>query len=115
VNDPVFTRLVRVEGLVQGVGYRAFTRHWALRLNLSGWVRNCSDGAVEALLRGPASDVEAMLAQMRSGALEMFGCTGTNLDAIVPVAGITSVGFAFKDAATGCAATRKSCANSWPP
>ncbi len=55
----------------------------------------------------PSSELggtSAMLAQLRSGALEALGFTGTNLDAIVPVAGITSVGFAFKDAAAACAA-----------
>jgi acylphosphatase len=44
-------RLVVAEGAVQGVGYREFTRRAALRLGVSGWVRNRSDGAVEALLR----------------------------------------------------------------
>ncbi len=65
----VLVRYVVVEGLVQGVGYREFTRRWALRLNISGWVRNRRDGAVEALVRGAAADVEAMLAQMRRGPL----------------------------------------------
>ena len=37
-------RRVLVEGAVQGVGYREFTRRTALRLNVSGWVRNRSDG-----------------------------------------------------------------------
>ncbi len=46
-------RRVVVEGYVQGVGYREFTRRMALRLGVSGWVRNRSDGAVEALVRGP--------------------------------------------------------------
>jgi acylphosphatase len=60
-------RRALVEGLVQGVGYREFTRRWALRLGVSGWVRNRSDGAVEALVAGGAAAVEAMLAHMRVG------------------------------------------------
>ena len=56
-----------VEGAVQGVGYREFTRRAALRLNVSGWVRNRSDGAVEALVRGSPAAVEALLAEMRKG------------------------------------------------
>jgi acylphosphatase len=56
-----------VEGAVQGVGYREFTRRAALRLNISGWVRNRSDGAVEALVRGPPAGVEALIAEMRHG------------------------------------------------
>ena len=56
-----------VEGFVQGVGYRDFARRAALRLGVSGWVRNRSDGTVEALIAGAPADVEAMLAEMRRG------------------------------------------------
>ena len=60
-------RRVMVEGVVQGVGDREFTRRAALRLNVSGWVRNRSDGAVEALVRGSPASVEALIAEMRKG------------------------------------------------
>jgi acylphosphatase len=60
-------RRVVVEGSVQGVGYREFTRRAAMRQNVSGWVRNRSDGAVEALLRGSLEGVEALIAEMRRG------------------------------------------------
>jgi len=60
-------RRIVVEGAVQGVGYRDFTRRAALRLNISGWVRNRSDGAVEAVVRGAPADVEALIAAMRQG------------------------------------------------
>jgi acylphosphatase len=60
-------RHVVVEGAVQGVGYREFTRHAAQRLRIAGWVRNRSDGAVEALLRGSPAEVEALIADMRRG------------------------------------------------
>jgi acylphosphatase len=60
-------RRVLVEGLVQGVGYREFTRRAALRLDVSGWVRNRSDGAVEALIRGSPAMVDALLREMRKG------------------------------------------------
>jgi acylphosphatase len=60
-------RRILVEGVVQGVGYREFTRRAALRLNVSGWVRNRSDGAVEALVRGSPTGVEALIAEMRKG------------------------------------------------
>lgn len=60
-------RRVSVEGAVQGVGYREFTRRAALRLNVSGWVRNRSDGAVEALVRGSPAAVESLIAAMRQG------------------------------------------------
>ena len=60
-------RRVLVDGAVQGVGYREFTRRAALRLRVSGWVRNRSDGAVEALICGAPGAVETLVAEMRSG------------------------------------------------
>ena len=60
-------RRVLVGGAVQGVGYREFTRRAALRLNVSGWVRNRSDGAVEALVYGSPAGVETLIAEMRKG------------------------------------------------
>ena len=60
-------RRVLVDGAVQGVGYREFTRRAALSLGVSGWVRNRSDGTVEAVVRGPPAAVEALIAEMRQG------------------------------------------------
>ena len=60
-------RSVLVEGHVQGVGYREFVRRAALRLNVSGWARNRPNGAVEALICGPAAAVDALVAEMRKG------------------------------------------------
>jgi acylphosphatase len=60
-------RRVVVDGSVQGVGYREFTHRAALSLGVAGWVRNRSDGAVEALIRGPAVAVDALVAEMRKG------------------------------------------------
>ena len=37
---------VKVTGRVQGVGFRMFVQEEALRLGLSGWVRNCADESV---------------------------------------------------------------------
>ena len=57
----------RVRGRVQGVAYRASTRHEAQRLGLLGWVRNMPDGSVELEAQGPADIVEALLAWCRRG------------------------------------------------
>jgi acylphosphatase len=58
---------IRIEGRVQGVGYRAFVDMKAAELGLSGWVRNRRDGSVEAVLQGPHEAVDAMLELCRSG------------------------------------------------
>lgn len=58
---------VRISGRVQGVWFRAWTEHRARELGLAGWVRNRSDGSVEALFSGPAETVNAMIESCRDG------------------------------------------------
>jgi acylphosphatase len=58
---------VFVSGLVQGVFFRAFTEEVARSHGLTGWVRNMSDGRVEALLEGEKQRVERAIASLRSG------------------------------------------------
>ncbi len=58
---------VRVQGRVQGVGYRAWTADVAAELGLDGWVRNRRDGSVEALFAGPPDRVAGMLERCRQG------------------------------------------------
>jgi acylphosphatase len=50
---PVQRAHLVVEGVVQGVCFRHFCRREALRLGLTGWVRNRRDGSVEAVAEGP--------------------------------------------------------------
>jgi len=52
---------VTISGLVQGVGYRAWTEREAVLRNLSGWVRNRRDGSVEAVFAGEAAVVDDMV------------------------------------------------------
>lgn len=58
---------VRVEGQVQGVWYRGWTVAEAERRGVRGWVRNRTDGSVEALFIGPETAVKAMVAACRRG------------------------------------------------
>ena len=58
---------VRIEGRVQGVGYRAFVEMNAAQLDLEGWVRNRRDGSVEAVFRGGEAAVEEMLRLCAAG------------------------------------------------
>ena len=57
----------RISGRVQGVGYRIWTRGEAVRLGLTGWVRNESDGSVSALIAGTDSAVAAMVERLWQG------------------------------------------------
>ena len=59
--------LVRVEGRVQGVGFRAFTAEQAAALGIRGWVINRDDGSVEAALHGPGGKLGELIARLRAG------------------------------------------------
>jgi len=63
----VATVRVIVRGKVQGVGFRAYTEMQAKALKLDGWVRNRSDGTVEAMLSGDKAVIERMLIALRVG------------------------------------------------
>jgi acylphosphatase len=56
-----------IRGEVQGVGYRFFAQRAAARHQVVGYVRNCPDGTVEALVEGPAVSVEAFKNDLATG------------------------------------------------
>ena len=56
-----------ITGRVQGVGFRFYTQRKARELGLTGWVRNCRDGSVEAVIQGAPGAVETMIAWARRG------------------------------------------------
>lgn len=58
---------VIVHGRVQAVGFRYGARLEAQRLGVAGWIRNRSDGAVEAEIEGDAASVDAMLGWLDDG------------------------------------------------
>jgi acylphosphatase len=63
----IVIRHMVVRGRVQGVGYRVFVEHEALRRGLEGWVRNRRDGSVEAVFAGSIEIVEAMIEACQRG------------------------------------------------
>jgi acylphosphatase len=63
----MIARHVSVSGRVQGVFFRAWTREQAEARGVTGWVRNCPDGHVEAHVEGQESAVEQMLDLLRQG------------------------------------------------
>lgn len=58
---------VRIHGLVQGVGFRAWAMDRARSLGVRGWVRNRADGSVELVAYGEDEPVEALTAACRTG------------------------------------------------
>ena len=60
-------RKYRIEGRVQGVWFREYTRQEAERLGLSGYAVNCSDGSVEVLACGEARSLEQLAEWLRDG------------------------------------------------
>lgn len=60
-------RHVRVTGRVQGVFFRAWTSDEARALGITGWIRNCSDGTVEAKLEGEPENLDRLIALLHEG------------------------------------------------
>ncbi len=58
---------VFISGRVQGVFFRSETRREARRHNVTGWVRNLSDGRVEAVFEGEQGDVDELIEFCRRG------------------------------------------------
>ena len=64
---PTSTIRVLISGQVQGVWYRGWTVGKARAVGLDGWVRNRSNGKVEAVFSGPLDRVQAMIEACRVG------------------------------------------------
>ena len=58
---------VRISGRVQGVWFRQSTKQTAEQYGVNGWVRNCPDGSVEAVIEGEKSSVEAVIDWCKEG------------------------------------------------
>ena len=58
---------VRIQGKVQNVWFRKWTVQEATKRSLRGWVRNRSDGSVEAVFVGPQSMLREMVMACRKG------------------------------------------------
>lgn len=56
-----------VHGIVQGVGYRAWSVRTATAIGLVGWVRNLDDGRVEILAQGAAEQLAKLEELCRVG------------------------------------------------
>ena len=59
--------IILVSGLVQGVFYRSEALQEAKRLNLTGWVRNESDGRVKIVAEGEEEQLEKLIEWIKQG------------------------------------------------
>lgn len=57
-----------IKGTIQGVGFRANTRHYAMKLGLKGTVRNLDNGSVEIYAQGSKRQLEELIKRIRQEA-----------------------------------------------
>lgn len=60
-------RILRIDGKVQGVGYRFFATRVARRLGLKGTIQNLRNGSVEAIVEGEASAIDDWIRELKQG------------------------------------------------
>lgn len=65
--EPRTARYFVISGNVQGVGYRAFTRHAAREIGVTGWARNLANGDVEVHANGSPTQLDDFEARLRQG------------------------------------------------
>lgn len=56
-----------VHGKVQGIYFRAYAQAEGNKIGVKGWVKNRSDGTVEAAIEGEPEQVEQMVAWLNQG------------------------------------------------
>ncbi len=67
IRHPLTRLHATFRGKVQGVGFRWFVKESAEAMSLVGWVRNLTDGSVEAEVQGPDGAVDGFLKSVRTG------------------------------------------------
>ena len=64
--------LIRVNGVVQGVGFRFTVIHFVQDLDVTGWVKNEFDGSVLMVAEGAEDQLMALLQAVKSSHLERY-------------------------------------------
>ncbi len=76
MSEEVWEWEIRVDGLVQGVGFRAAATMLAETNRICGYVRNSTDGSVEICAQGTQKDLESFLEAVRArpglGSVDQF-------------------------------------------
>ncbi|MFQ6008548.1 MAG: acylphosphatase, partial [Candidatus Zixiibacteriota bacterium] len=58
---------LRIQGVVQGVGYRYYCLRKAREFGLKGWVKNNPDGSVSVVAEGDRSLIEDLIKELKVG------------------------------------------------
>lgn len=64
-ND-IIRKYIKFYGRVQGVGFRYNAHYSALKLGLTGWVRNEWDGSVEMEVQGTEAQIRKLISMLKS-------------------------------------------------
>ncbi len=64
---PDFAKVYLVRGRVQGVGFRDYAQRAAVKLGVTGYVRNLDDGRVEVYAAGGLEQLSSLAAALRKG------------------------------------------------
>lgn len=69
IGKPIMKARARIliTGRVQGVFFRDHTQRWASSLGVTGWVRNLSNGRVEAITEGEKGSIEGLITRLKEG------------------------------------------------
>lgn len=74
-----------VRGYVQGVGFRAFAKHHAVHLEITGMIRNLADGGVEFYAQGTHAQLKKFLTALSSGVIGNISSLSTEYTPITQI------------------------------
>lgn len=57
-----------IEGHVQGVGFRFYTKQKAEEFDITGWAKNLDNGSVEIIAQGRGQEIEKFVTFVKNGA-----------------------------------------------
>lgn len=82
--------IIRVDGVVQGVGFRAATRAQARSIGLTGYVHNLPDGQVEIVAGGLDEQKQRLIDWLKAGGPQLAKITNLTLHPYAPNESITT-------------------------
>lgn len=82
--------IIHIDGVVQGVGFRAATRMQAKSIGLTGYVRNLPNGQVEIVAGGLDEQKQRLIDWLKAGGPQFATITNLTLRPYVPNESITT-------------------------